>query len=58
MGSYLDEELLTALGAIVNNFLVRLHNGQEIIYKKEPESVLGQRFIAGFVKLLPAKGQL
>lgn len=33
-------------------------DGQEVVYKKEPKSTWGQRFIAGFVRLLPVKGQL
>ena len=31
---------------------------REVIYKKEPKSTWGQRFIAGLVRLLPVKGQL
>jgi putative cardiolipin synthase len=33
-------------------------DGREVIYTKEPQSTWGQRFIAGFVRLLPVKGQL
>lgn len=33
-------------------------DGQEVIYKKEPQSTWRQRFIAGLVKLLPVKSQL
>ena len=32
--------------------------GVEVIYKKEPNSTWGQRFVAGLVRLLPVKGQL
>lgn len=32
--------------------------GGEVIYKKEPKSTWGQRFVAGLVRLLPVKGQL
>ena len=35
-----------------------LEDGREVIYKKEPQSTWGQRFTAGFVRLLPVKGQL
>ena len=31
---------------------------REVIYRKEPKSTWGQRFIAGLVRLLPVKGQL
>jgi len=34
------------------------HDGQEVIYDKEPETTWGQRFIAGFVRILPIKKQL
>lgn len=33
-------------------------DGQEIIYKKEPESTWGRRFTAGFVRMMPIRGQL
>ena len=33
-------------------------NGEETIYKNEPESTWVQRFIAGFIQLLPVKSQL
>ena len=33
-------------------------DGREVIYTKEPQSTWSQRFIAGFVRLLPVKGQL
>jgi putative cardiolipin synthase len=33
-------------------------DGSEVIYTKEPLSTWGQRFIAGFIRLLPVKGQL
>ncbi len=33
-------------------------DGQEVIYKKEPKSTWGQRFIAGFMRLMPIRGQL
>ena len=35
-----------------------LKDGQETIYKKEPESTWGQRFIAGFMRMMPVRGQL
>ncbi len=33
-------------------------DGREVIYDKEPKSTWTQRFIAGFVRILPIKGQL
>jgi putative cardiolipin synthase len=33
-------------------------DGQEIIYTKEPESTWGQRFTAGFMRMMPIRGQL
>ena len=33
-------------------------DGQEVIYKKEPEATWGQRFTAGFMRILPIRGQL
>ena len=35
-----------------------LENGQETIYRNEPESTWAQRFIASIVQLLPVKSQL
>ena len=33
-------------------------DGEEVIYTKEPESTWFQRFVAGFVRILPVKSQL
>jgi putative cardiolipin synthase len=33
-------------------------DGQEVIYKKEPQSTWGERFMAGFMRLMPIRGQL
>jgi putative cardiolipin synthase len=33
-------------------------NGEEVIYDKEPETSWGQRFTAGFMRILPIRGQL
>jgi putative cardiolipin synthase len=33
-------------------------NGEEIIYDKEPQTTWGQRFGAGFMRILPIRGQL
>ena len=33
-------------------------NGEEVVYKKEPETTWGQRFAAGFMRILPIRGQL
>ena len=33
-------------------------DSKEVIYKKEPESTWGERFIAGFIRFLPVRGQL
>jgi len=33
-------------------------NGEEVIYDKEPETSWGQRFMAGFMRILPIRGQL
>ena len=33
-------------------------DGQETIYDKEPDTTWGQRFAAGFVRILPIRGQL
>jgi len=34
------------------------HNGQDVVYDKEPETTWFQRFMAGFVRILPIKKQL
>jgi putative cardiolipin synthase len=33
-------------------------NGEEVIYEKEPQTSWGQRFSAGFMRILPIRGQL
>lgn len=33
-------------------------DGEETIYMKEPQSTWGQRFMAGFMRLMPIRGQL
>jgi putative cardiolipin synthase len=33
-------------------------NGQEVVLDKEPQTTWGQRFMAGFFRLLPIRGQL
>ena len=33
-------------------------DGQEAIYKKEPEATWGQKFAAGFMRIMPVRGQL
>jgi putative cardiolipin synthase len=33
-------------------------DGQEVIYKSEPEATWGQRFAAGFVRIMPVREQL
>ena len=35
-----------------------LENGQEVIFDKEPQTTWSQRFIAGFARILPIRGQL
>ena len=35
-----------------------MDNGQEVILDKEPQTTWGQRFMAGFYRILPIKGQL
>jgi putative cardiolipin synthase len=35
-----------------------IDDGQEIIYKKEPQTTWGQRFMAGFYRILPIRSQL
>ena len=35
-----------------------MEDGQEVIYKKEPQSTWRERFIAGIMRLLPIRGQL
>jgi len=35
-----------------------LEDGEEVIYDKEPDTTWGQRFKAGFVRILPIKSQL
>lgn len=35
-----------------------LRNGEEVIYEKEPQTTWGQRFMAGFMRILPIRGQL
>ena len=34
------------------------NDGQEVILKKEPQSTWGQRFMAGFMRFMPIRGQL
>jgi len=33
-------------------------DGEEVIYDKEPQTTWGQRFMAGFMRILPIRGQL
>jgi putative cardiolipin synthase len=33
-------------------------DGEEVIYDKEPQTSWGQRFAAGFMRILPIRGQL
>jgi putative cardiolipin synthase len=33
-------------------------NGREVKYHKEPETSFGQRFMSGFIQLLPVEHQL
>ena len=33
-------------------------DGKPVTYKKEPESAFWQRFMSGFIKMLPVEGQL
>jgi len=35
-----------------------LRNGQEVIFDKEPQTTWSQRFSAGFMRILPIRGQL
>jgi len=35
-----------------------VHDGEETIYKKEPQTTWSQRFTAGFMRILPIRGQL
>ena len=35
-----------------------MDNGQEVILKKEPQTTWGQRFMAGFYRILPIRSQL
>jgi putative cardiolipin synthase len=35
-----------------------IDDGQEVIFKKEPQTTWGQRFMAGFYRILPIRGQL
>jgi putative cardiolipin synthase len=35
-----------------------MDDGQEIIFDKEPQTTWGQRFMAGFYRMLPIRGQL
>jgi putative cardiolipin synthase len=35
-----------------------IENGQEVILDKEPQTTWGQRFAAGFMRILPIRGQL
>jgi len=35
-----------------------MKNGQEVIVKKEPDTTWWQRFVAGFMRILPIRGQL
>ncbi len=47
--------LLDADGDLV--WVTRI-NGREVRYHKEPESSFGQRFMSGFIQLLPVEHQL
>ena len=33
-------------------------NGEEVIFKNEPQTTWWQRFVAGFMQILPIRGQL
>ena len=33
-------------------------NGEEVIYKGEPMATFGQKFTAGFMRIIPVRGQL
>jgi len=35
-----------------------LEDGQEVIFDKEPQTTWSQRFVAGFMRMLPIRGQL
>jgi putative cardiolipin synthase len=35
-----------------------IENGEEVIYTKEPQTTWWQRFKAGFMRILPIRGQL
>jgi len=35
-----------------------IENGQEVIHEKEPQTTWSQRFAAGFMRILPIRGQL
>jgi putative cardiolipin synthase len=35
-----------------------IENGEEVILDKEPQTTWGQRFMAGFMRILPIRGQL
>jgi len=35
-----------------------IEDGEEVIYKKEPQTTWWQRFKAGFMRILPIRGQL
>jgi putative cardiolipin synthase len=35
-----------------------MDDGKEIILEKEPQTTWGQRFMAGFYRILPIRGQL
>ncbi len=35
-----------------------IENGQEVIFDKEPQTTWSQRFSAGFMRILPIRGQL
>ena len=39
-------------------YWVTMVNGQELRYNKDPESSFWQRFIAGFIRILPVEDQL
>ena len=35
-----------------------IEDGQEVIFDKEPQTTWSQRFAAGFMRILPIRGQL
>jgi len=67
MGSHFEEAFANSIEAQAYEVFLNedgkvrwrgFEDGQEVIYKKEPQSTWGQRFFAGFMRFIPVRSQL